>query len=328
MTREDPVRAFLALTPDDMLNAVETLGIPCDGRFLVLNSYENRVYRVGVEEGPPVVTKFYRPERWTDEAILEEHRYTRELEDREIPVVAPLRAADGRTLHHSGPFRFSLYPYQGGRAMEPDNPEHLEMLGRFIGRIHAVGSRTPYRHRPAIDVDSFLREPGAFLVADGHIPPHLERRWAASLDMLCDIAEDAIARVGHLPRIRLHGDMHHGNILWTDRGPHIVDFDDARTGPAIQDLWMFLSGDGDYLEARLQDLLRGYDLFHDFNHAEIRLVEVMRTLRLVYHAGWLASRWRDPAFPRAFPWFDSGRYWEQLMGDLDDQALRMQAAFA
>jgi len=198
MTKEDPVRAFLALTPDDMLDAVETLGIPCDGRFLVLNSYENRVYRVGVEEGPPVVTKFYRPERWTDESILEEHRFTRELEDQEIPVVAPLRAADGRTLHHSGPFRFSLYPYQGGRAMEPDNPQHLEMLGRFIGRIHAVGSRTPYRHRPAIDVDSFLREPGVFLVAEGHIPPHLERRWTASL------VDIAVSRKEELSRQRVY----------------------------------------------------------------------------------------------------------------------------
>jgi Ser/Thr protein kinase RdoA (MazF antagonist) len=322
----DPVLAFLGLTPEEMLDAVETRGIACDGRFLELNSYENRVYRVGLEDTDPVVAKFYRPQRWSDEAILEEHRFTAQLAQLEIPVVAPLGDAHGNTLHHAGPFRFALYPWRGGRAMEPDNPAQLEMLGRFIGRIHAAGAADIYHHRPAIDVESHLRMPGNRLLEAGFIAPHLERRWRDRLDELVEAAQLCLQRVGEVPIIRLHGDMHLGNILWTDRGPHIVDFDDARNGPAIQDLWMFLSGDGDYLEARIADLLRGYEQFHHFNRPEIRLVEVMRTLRMVYHAHWLASRWQDPAFPRAFPWFDSGRYWEQLLEDLDDQQQRMLEA--
>ena len=323
----DPVLAFLGLTPEEMLDAVETRGITCDGRFLALNSYENRVYRLGVEDAEPVVAKFYRPGRWSDEAIIEEHRFTAELADMEIPVVAPLVHGDGRTLHHAGPFRFALYPYRGGRAMEPDNPDQLEMLGRFIGRIHAAGAARAYRHRPAIDIDNHLRQPGAGLVGMGFVPPHLETRWHDRLGSLTRAVERCFDQAGDMPAIRLHGDMHLGNILWTDQGPHIVDFDDARNGPAIQDLWMFLSGDGDYLEARIDDLLRGYEQFHHFDRAGIRLVEVMRTLRMVYHAHWLASRWQDPAFPQAFPWFDSGRYWEQLLDDLDDQQDRMMEAF-
>lgn len=326
MDGNDPVLAFLALTPEEMLDAVESRGVACDGHFLELNSYENRVYRVGVEDGPPLVAKFYRPARWSDDAILEEHHFTRELADLEIPVVAPLAGPDGDSLYHAGPFRFSLYPYRGGRAMEPDNPAHLEMLGRFIGRIHAVGSAGRYRHRPAIDVTTYLREPGSYLLTSGAIPVHLEPRWETLVDELADVAEACLDRIPDLARIRLHGDMHLGNILWTDQGPHIVDFDDARSGPAIQDLWMFLSGEGEYLEARLEDLLRGYRQFHDFNVAEFRLVEVMRTLRMVHHAGWLASRWPDPAFPRAFPWFGEDRYWERLVADLEDQRERMPAA--
>ncbi len=326
MDADDPVLAFLALTPEDMLDAVETREISCDGRFLELNSYENRVYRVGVEDGIPVVAKFYRPERWSDAAILEEHHFTTELAELEIPVVAPLADANGDTLHHAGPFRFSLYPYRGGRAMEPDNPSHLEMLGRFIGRIHAVGAAGSYQHRPTIDVETYISEPADYLLQSQTIPFHLEARWKTLAESLADVAESCLAGISGLSSIRLHGDMHLGNILWTEQGPHIVDFDDARTGPAIQDLWMFLSGDGDYLEARLQDLLRGYDQFHDFDRAEFRLVEVMRTLRMVHHAGWLASRWQDPAFPRAFPWFGEERYWDRLMADLEDQLNRMQVA--
>ncbi len=322
----DPDHAFLALTPDEMLDAVESRGIVCDGRFLVLNSYENRVYRVGVEEGPPIVAKFYRPGRWSDEGILEEHHFTQALEHEEIPVVAPLITELSQTLHHAGPFRFSLYPYRGGRSMEPDNPHHLEMLGRFIGRIHAVGALASFCHRPTIEVESFVRAPGEYLQVHGYIPAHLESRWVARVDQLADLSAEALIRVSNLAQIRLHGDMHLGNVLWTDQGPHIVDFDDARTGPAIQDLWMFLSGEGEYLAARLQDLLRGYKQFFDFNTAEIRLVEVMRSLRMVYHAGWLASRWRDPAFPLAFPWFDTGRYWEQLMGDVESQVEKVQVS--
>ena len=326
MDSGDPVLAFLGLTPEEMLDAVESRGVQCDGRFLALNSYENRVYRVGVDGEEPVVAKFYRPERWSDDAIIEEHRFTSELASLEIPVVAPLEDQSGTTLHYHGPFRLALYPYRGGRAMEPDNPDQLEMLGRFIGRIHAAGAAGAYRHRPALNIDNHLIQPGARLVETGFIAPHLETRWRSRIDALADAAASCLAQAGQLRQIRLHGDMHLGNILWTDRGPHIVDFDDARNGPAVQDLWMFLSGDGDYLEARIGDLLRGYEQFYDFNRAEIRLVEVMRTLRMVYHAHWLASRWQDPTFPRAFPWFDGDRYWEQLLDDLDDQQDRIAEA--
>ena len=319
----DPVLAFQELSPEQMLDAVEQFGIACDGRFLALNSYENRVFQVGVEDAPPVVAKFYRPQRWTDEAILEEHSYTLFLAQEELPVIAPLVDDRNRTLHFEGPFRFALYPCRGGRAPELDNPEHLEMLGRFTARIHSSGAGKRYQYRPELNIETYARQPSEFLLDNGFLPAHLETAWSTLIEDLIAQIENCYLRAGKINTIRLHGDLHQGNILWTEDGPHIVDFDDARMGPAIQDLWMFLSGDRPYMAARLKDLLNGYTQFFDFDPVELHLVEALRTLRMIHHAGWLGSRWEDPAFPLAFPWFNSMKYWEQQILDLREQSALM-----
>ena len=323
MTQTESLEAFAKLVPDQMLDAVESIGIKCDGRFLALNSYENRVYQVGVEDGLPVVAKFYRPLRWSDEAIIEEHKFTETLSALEIPVVAPLCDTNGVTLHQHGPYRFALYPNRGGRAPELDNPEHLEQMGRFIARIHAEGAVSDFQFRPTLDIESFAIQPRDYLVQSDFIPAHLDHAYQTLTGDLIIQIEQCFARAGEIQQIRLHGDCHPGNILWTDDGPHIVDFDDARTGPAIQDLWMFLSGDRHYMTARLADLLEGYTQFYDFNAAELHLVEALRTMRMIHYAAWLARRWDDPAFPLAFPWFNSVDYWENHILSLREQAALM-----
>lgn len=317
-------QAFASLTPDTMLDAIESTGVQCSGQFLALNSYENRVYQVGLEAGPPLVAKFYRPMRWSDEAIIEEHRFTQALAEEEIPVIAPLADGDGETLRHYGDIRFALYPCRGGRAPELDNPDQLEQLGRFIGRIHLLGAAKPFKHRPQVDVESYLVEPSAFLLAQGFIPDHLVNAYETLIVDLRQRVDACYRRAGRFARIRLHGDFHPGNVLWRDEGPQIVDFDDARMGPAMQDLWMFLSGDRPYMTARLADLLDGYTRFCDFNPAELHLLEALRTLRLVHFAGWLARRWDDPAFPQAFPWFDSINFWEDHILTLREQLAKME----
>ena len=322
----DPVLAFQELSPEQMLDAVEQRGIACDGRFLALNSYENRVFQLGVEDAPPVVAKFYRPQRWADEAIMEEHKFTLYLAQEELPVIAPLIDDRDQTLHFDGPFRFALYPCRGGRAPELDNSEHLKMLGRFTARIHASGAGERYQHRPELNIDTYARQPSEFLLNNGFLPVHLETAWSSLIENLIAQIENCYQRAGRINTIRLHGDLHQGNILWTEHGPHIVDFDDARMGPAIQDLWMFLSGDRSYMVARLKDLLEGYTQFFDFDPIELHLVEALRTLRMIHHSGWLASRWEDPAFPAAFPWFNSMKYWEQQILDLREQSALMDEA--
>ncbi|MBX2867663.1 MAG: serine/threonine protein kinase [Acidiferrobacterales bacterium] len=319
----DSVLAFQHLTPEQMLDAVENCGVRCDGRFLALNSYENRVYQIGVEDGAPVVAKFYRPERWTDEEILEEHQYTLELAEAEVPVIAPISVNKQRTLCHDASFRFSLYPCRGGRAPELDNSDHLEMLGRFVGRMHVVGASKSYCFRPAVSLDNYIYWPSQFLLEHHFIPSHVEEAWTSLIDVILRQVKNCYDRAGDVADLRLHGDLHHGNVLWTDDGPHVVDFDDARTGPAIQDIWMFLSGDRQYQTARLADFLDGYTRFVDFNPSELHLIEALRSMRMVYHAGWLGSRWQDPAFPAAFPWFNSNKYWEQLILDLKEQSALM-----
>lgn len=323
MPLNDPVLAFQNLTPEQMLDAVEQHGIECDGRFLALNSYENRVYQVGVEDGSPIVVKFYRPQRWADEAILEEHQFTQLLAENELPVVAPLTDQSGATLHRADPFRFTIYPCRGGRAPELDNPEHLEIMGRFIARIHALGASDRYNYRPEINIHNFVNEPSRFVLENGFIPAHLVEAWSSLIEMLSQQIDSCYQRAGEVRAIRLHGDLHQGNVLWTDAGPHIVDFDDARMGPSIQDLWMFLSGDRSYMTARLENLLTGYTQFYEFDPVELHLVEALRTLRMIHHAGWLASRWEDPAFPIAFPWFNTTKYWEQQILDLREQSALM-----
>lgn len=324
----DPVQAFRGLTPDEMLNAVEQTYLHnrkefADGRFLALNSYENRVYQIGVEGSENIVVKFYRPDRWNDDAILEEHAFTLELASREIPVIPPNSDANGQTLFSYGPFRFAVYPCRGGRELELDNEQHLQQMGRFVARIHGIGSHSDYQNRPTVDLDSYMKLPRRYLLDNQFIPVHIEEAYSTLTDRLIDQAEACMRRAVDVDTIRLHGDFHAGNVLWTDEGPHIVDFDDARMGPAIQDLWMFLSGDRGYMEARLKDLMKGYLQFRDFDFRELNLVESLRTMRMIYHAGWLASRWEDPAFPLAFPWFNTLEYWENHILNLREQSALM-----
>jgi Ser/Thr protein kinase RdoA (MazF antagonist) len=324
---DDVSHPFTALIPDRILDAVDAAGWRGDGRLLGLNSYENRVYQLWLEDGGTVVVKFYRPQRWSDEQILDEHRYTRELADLEIPVVAPLAApssaADrpdpGATLHHQAGFRLAVYPRQGGRAPELEDPATLEWVGRFIGRIHAVGAVRPFATRPAIDPQTFGFEPRQWLLESGLVPPDLRPAWTAVVDQALQAVCAAWERAGTLRTLRLHGDCHPGNILWADDGPHFVDFDDARNGPAIQDLWMLLSGDGPAMARQLSDVLAGYEDFMDFDRRELGLIEPLRTLRLIHYSAWIASRWQDPAFPAAFPWFGTARYWQDRILELREQ---------
>jgi Ser/Thr protein kinase RdoA (MazF antagonist) len=315
---------FASLTPDTMLDAIESTGVHCSGQFLALNSYENRVYQVGLDEGAPLVAKFYRPNRWSDAAIIEEHRFTQALAKEEIPVIAPLVNSQGNTLRYYDKIRFALYPCRGGRAPELDNPDQLEQLGRFIGRIHTIGKVHHFEHRPNVDIERYLFIPSRYLLEENFIPAHLIDAYKSLIQDLTQSVQACYQRAGSVSNIRLHGDFHPGNILWRDDGPHIVDFDDARMGPAMQDLWMFLSGDHTYMNARLADLLSGYTRFCDFNPAERHLIEALRTLRLVHYAGWLAKRWDDPAFPQAFPWFDTLNFWEEHILTLREQLAKMQ----
>ncbi len=314
---------YEGLDPERILQCVEAAGYRCNGQLLALNSYENRVYQVGLEEAPPLVAKFYRPGRWSDAMILEEHAFTRELAGREIPVVAPLSNGDGRSLWTVAGFRFALYPRRGGRAPELERADDLRWLGRFIARIHALGAVRPFAHRPRLTVQGHGREALAFITEQRVVPDYLRAAYQAEAVPLLDEVETAFEAVGPVRSIRLHGDCHPGNILWTDAGPHFVDFDDALMGPAVQDLWMLLSGEREEARRQLEPLLEGYGEFFDFDRGELRLVEALRGLRLIHYSAWLARRWSDPAFPRAFPWFASPRYWEEQVQVLREQRERL-----
>ena len=318
---------YADLTPDHLLDAVESVGYRTDGRLLALNSYENRVYLVYGEDAAPVVAKFYRPARWTDAQILEEHAFVAELEEREIPAVAPL-ALNDKTLHHFRDFRFALYPRRGGRTPELDAPGVLEWIGRFIGRIHAVGAITSFATRPALDIATFGDASRAYVLDNNFIPPDLLEAYQSISSMALDGVRHCYARAGDIKVLRLHGDCHASNILWTPDGPHFVDFDDARTGPAIQDLWMLLSGDRMAMRLQLAELLAGYEDFADFDRRELHLIEALRTLRLLHYAAWIARRWTDPAFPAAFPWFNTQRYWQDRILELREQIAAMDEAWS
>ena len=290
-----------------------------------MNSFENRVYQVGVEDGAPLVAKFYRPGRWSDEAILEEHAFTLQLFAQEIPAVPPLLFA-GRTLHSHAGYRFAVFPKQGGRAPEFDRPETLEWMGRFLGRIHAVGGTSAYMVRPKLDIASFGEEPRAFLIDGGFVAEELEAVWISVVDQALEGVRRAFTRAGPVASLRLHGDCHQGNVLWTEDGPHFVDFDDSRSGPAVQDFWMLLSGDEQSMGEQLGKLLAGYELFGDFDDRELHLIEALRTLRLIHYSAWIARRWEDPAFPAAFPWFGTPRYWQDRILELREQVALMDEA--
>ena len=317
---------YADLTPDAVLDALDAVGLRGDGRLLALNSYENRVYQVGMDDAPPLIAKFYRPARWSDEAILEEHEFVRELAEREIPVVPAMEIA-GTTLHRHAGFRFSVYPRCRGRAPELDRADTLEWLGRFIGRIHAVGAIRPFVHRPQLDIATFGEEPRAWLLAHDVVSSDLLEVWRGVSAQALDGVRRCYDRAGDVTRIRLHGDCYAGNVLWREegdqRGPHFVDFDDSRTGPAVQDLWMLLSGDRAAMTSQFLDLLAGYEDFREFDPRELFLVEALRTLRLLHYSAWLARRWDDPAFKSAFPWFGSVRYWQDRILELREQIAAM-----
>jgi len=316
-------KPFAGLTPDCVMNALDSIGLFCDGRLQALNSYENRVYQVGMQDGPPVVAKFYRPQRWSDEAILEEHGFIRELHGHELPVVPPLSIREGQTLHQFESYRFAVFPRQVGRAPELIGRETFERMGRLIGRIHAIGGLHVFQSRPALNVATFGDEPLGFLLAKGVISPDLEQPYHSVAVHALERVRSCFERAGTLRLLRLHGDCYPGNILWTEDGPHFVDFDDSRTGPAIQDLWMLLAGEPEDRAQQLTDLLAGYECFYDFDRRELHLVEALRTLRLIHYSAWLARRWNDPAFPAAFPWFNSGRYWQDRILELREQIALM-----
>ena len=295
--------------------------------MLALNSYENRVYRLSMEDGPPCVAKFYRPGRWSDAQILEEHAFVAELAEREVPVVAPRAFSGGATLVSFAGYRFAVYPLCGGRAPELDLGDTREWLGRYIGRIHAVGSAGRFDARPRLDIASFGEEPRDWLLANGFIPVDLlEAYRSVAAQALAGVAR-CFARADDVAMLRLHGDCHAGNVLWIPdgplAGPHFVDFDDSRTGAAVQDLWMLLSGERGEMSRQLSELLEGYEDFMTFDRRELHLIEPLRTLRLIHYAAWLARRWHDPAFPAAFPWFNTQRYWQDRILELREQIALM-----
>jgi Ser/Thr protein kinase RdoA (MazF antagonist) len=311
---------YSRLTPDLILQALESQGFACDGRLLALNSYENRVYQVGIDDAAPVIAKFYRPQRWSADAISEEHSFALELAAHEIPVVAPCRDANGATLHEFDGFLFAVYPRCGGRWPDLDTREQRQQMGRFLGRMHAVGGADRFRHRGRVDIESLGRSAKRFILDAELIPSYLLEAYATLSSELLEKSQALFDAAGPVRQIRLHGDCHPGNILWTDAGPHFVDLDDSRTGPAIQDIWMLLSGDADDMRRQLEDLLEGYQTFCDFDYGSTLLIEPLRTLRIMNYAAWIARRWGDPAFPLAFPWFDSPRYWEEHILSLREQA--------
>jgi Ser/Thr protein kinase RdoA (MazF antagonist) len=309
---------YAALTPEVVLDAVAALGLRPDGRLLALSSYENRVYQVWLEEGAPVVAKFYRPGRWSDAQIDEEHAFARELAEREIPVVAPTHKS------RFSNFIYAVYPRRGGRTPELGDPKTLEWIGRFLGRMHAVGALRPFRWRESLTIQSFGHDARAYLLENSFVPADLLDAWKAVTEQALSLVSHCYARVPGLQTIRLHGDCHPGNILWTDDGPHFVDLDDARMGPAMQDLWMLLSGDRAAMSAQLKKVLSGYEQFMGFDRSELSLLEALRTLRLIHYSAWIARRWDDPAFPAAFPWFNTQRYWQDRILELREQIALMQ----
>lgn len=317
MRRPDP-HPYDQLTPDVIIAAVESLGRDSDRRILALNSYENRVYQVGMEHGAPLIVKFYRPGRWSDAAIHEEHGFALELAAAEIPVVPPLVHA-GRTLFEYEGFRFALFERRGGRWPELGTATEREWMGRFLGRIHMVGRRRRFRHRERIDIERMGTASRDYLLTHGWIPAHLRDAYDSLTSDLLDAIRQNFAAASGIQELRLHGDCHRGNVLWTDDGPHFVDLDDCVMGPAIQDLWMLLSGSRAEMAEQLSQLLEGYSQFADFDRRELLLVESLRTLRMIHYSAWLARRWADPAFPAAFPWFVEPRYWENQILSLREQ---------
>lgn len=331
------VHPYEKLTPDVVIDAVESLGYISDARILALNSYENRVYQVGIEGEDPIIIKFYRPERWNINQILEEHEFTNQLYSLEIPVVPPkeFSGLEYKTLGRFRNFLFSVYPRQGGRAPELDNLDHLFQLGQFIGRIHSVGASFDFKFRNSISIHDFGEKNVKFLIDNDFIPEDLLPAYKSISKQLLKILSSTGLNSNKFKNISLHGDCHPGNILWRKERPHFLDFDDAITGPAIQDLWMLLSGEKENKQKQFLEILDGYENFYHFNRSELALIEPLRVLRVLYYNGWLAKRWRDPAFPISFPWFNTQKYWsehilelKELLSSLNEPALDLPNKFS
>ncbi|MEJ2397048.1 MAG: serine/threonine protein kinase [Gammaproteobacteria bacterium] len=322
MSTNSPEPPYASLTPERILQALEQLGLQPSGALLALNSYENRVYQAELDERQFVVVKFYRPGRWSNDAILEEHAFALELAAQEIPVVTPMSFA-GQTLHEWEGYRYAVYPRRGGRWPELENRENLKILGRLLGRIHRVGRSQRFLHREQLSVDKRGGEALAFLRQSELLPGELRHNVVAAIEPLLDVIAQRFDAVNPTT-LRLHGDCHPGNILWTPQGPHFVDLDDCCTGPAMQDLWMLLSGSQDEMAAQLMVLLEGYETFSEFDYSEIQLIEALRGLRLIHYCAWLARRWHDPAFPHHFPWFNTPRYWEDQIITFREQLERCE----
>lgn len=323
---KDPT-PYATLTPELILDAVDKLGFVTDGRLLALNSYENRVYQIGLETQPPIIVKFYRPERWSDESILDEHRFIKQLHALEIPAVAPLEPEQGQTLYRFKGFRYTLFPRASGHAPELDNEEHLRWLGRFLGRIHEAGRQLPLEHRPVLNFEQFGFNNMNYLIDHQFIPDYLGPAYESVAKEALTLASDFFKPFANSSALTLHGDCHPGNILWSQEGPVFVDFDDCLRGPVMQDIWMLLSGSPNEMLRQLDVLMEGYTLFSTFDHRQVQLIEPLRTLRLVHYSAWIAKRWHDPAFPLAFPWFNQGQYWESHINALREQVGIMQEPF-
>jgi Ser/Thr protein kinase RdoA (MazF antagonist) len=326
-----PAEPYATLTPQAVLDALDAVGLRGDGRLLQLNSYENRVFQVFLEDGRVVVAKFYRPGRWSDAQILEEHAFAVELAAQDVPVVPPLVLGEAGTLARveldGTTHRFSVSERRAGRAPELDDPETLEWLGRFIARIHLVGRERPFVQRRSLDIETFGQRSRRLLVEGGFVPDTQQTAWVQACDAALARVQQAFDEVGPVRPLRLHGDCHPGNVLWREgEGPHFVDLDDACNGPAIQDLWMLVSGQGSAMARQLVPLLEGYETFLPFDRRELALIEPLRTLRMIHHSAWLAERWTDPAFPAAFPWFGTPAYWSQQTTQLREQLEAMDEA--
>jgi Ser/Thr protein kinase RdoA (MazF antagonist) len=313
---------FDDLDPDAVFSAAESIGLQPSRRLFALNSYENRVYQLGDDDGALWVLKFYRPARWSDAQIGEEHAFTLEMAAAELPVAAPIER-DGESLFRHRQLRFAAFPYLAGRAPELDDKATLTLLGRTLARMHAIGNREPFRHRPALTIERLGVQARSTVLRSGFVPEALEEQYARVSEQVIGRVRQSLDNFGPLPRLRIHGDCHAGNILWRENGPLFVDLDDCMSGPRIQDLWMFLSGDAASQQSSWAAIMEGYELFGEFDFAELTLVEPLRSLRILHHASWIASRWEDPAFPRAFPWFGDARFWERHIADLFEQLSAM-----
>lgn len=315
---------YARLSPDLVLDAVESIGYLSDACILALNSYENRVYQIGIEDAEPLIAKFYRPGRWSTDQILEEHQFAFELVEQEIPVIAPI-VKDGKSLFEYENYRFALYDRRGGHAPELEDLDTLYTLGQHLGRIHAIGQIKPFEYRPSISIQSFAKDSRAYILENELVPKSLLEAYSTLTDHLLEKIE-AQYDESQYRAIRLHGDCHPGNILVRYDNLHIVDLDDARNGPAIQDIWMLLNGDRAQKTSQLSSILDGYEEFCEFESQEIRLIEVFRSLRMLHYCGWLAKRWEDPAFPKAFPWFNTENYWASHILELREQLAALDEA--